>query len=73
MKIEFSNEELEVMVKLLDAAVKSLGLPAVEATAVLYNKIKMSVDAENKKTEAKSKAKVEKDVEEVEEWEYPDE
>ena len=44
--IEFSNDELQALVQLLDVAVKTGGLSMAENAVVLYKKIQTSVSTE---------------------------
>ncbi len=47
--VEFSVQELQVLAKLLDLAVKNGGLPVAGDAAVLFNKISAAVQSQTVK------------------------
>lgn len=52
IKIELTQDELNALVGLLDAGVKSVGLSAVKTAASLLLKLEVAVAEENKKQDA---------------------
>lgn len=52
MNIHLTQEEVQQLVSLLDAAVRGAGLNAAKSAAVIFDKLQAAADAANMKFEA---------------------